>query len=201
MILRYFAALALPGLCLACDSADPAPDAPAEENAAPAPEEAVAAPTDPSEEQIAALVRLLAPDYADFRENFPQSQAVPAFRAAAFDLTGDGVDELLVRLEGPVDCGSGGCAFRVYRQGAAGWRKVSGTTLTYLPIGVADSASDGWRDIVVTVRGDYVEGGKVRLRYADGTYPLNPTVPPAEPAGDLGTVVLSDASRAYPLVD
>ena len=153
----------------------------------------------PSDDEIDALTRLLAPDYADHRERPSFDRWPPSFRAAAFDLTGDGENELLVWLESR--CGSGGCVFRVYQKTESGLERISGSTLTFLPIGVAEESNLGWRDIVVSVRGDYVEGGMARLRYSDGIYPLNATMPPGAPTISIGQVVLSDASPVYPLTD
>ena len=156
---------------------------------------------EPSPEEVAALKAILKPQYADFREDWPDEQWLPAFRAAKFDLDGDGSIELLVRLEGRTACGSGGCAFRVYRQEGASWRRLSGSTLTFLPIGVGDTSNLGWRDIVISTRSDYVDSGKARLKFDGKAYPLNPTMPPATPTDEIGTIVLSDNSTLFPLVD
>ena len=186
----------------ACDDgADPPPHLVREAVEEPAAAADHVSEYEPEQEDIAALTAMLAPEYADFREDFPDSLWLPAFRAAAFDLDGDGVDEMLLRLDGRLDCGSGGCAFRVYRKEPRGFRKVSGTTVTFLPIAVSDRTSHGWRDIVVGQRKDHVPSGKARLSYEGGTYPLNPSVPPALPTDEVGRIVLSEETLLHPLVD
>jgi hypothetical protein len=156
---------------------------------------------EPNPEQVAALNAVLKPQYADFRNDWPGEPWIPAFRAAQYDLDGDGSNELLVRLEGRTACGSGGCTFRIYRQNGKTWRRLSGSTLTFLPIGVARTSTLGWRDIVVSTRRDLVDSGKARLAFNGGTYPPNPTLPPAAPTNEIGTVLISDSSTLFPLID
>lgn len=120
------------------------------------------------------------------------------FQAAKFDLNGDGTAEVLFRYEGFGFCGSGGCVFRVYEKHGDAYRKLSGTTLTFLPIGVAPTASHGWRDLMITVRKDYVASGIAPLRFNGVRYPLSWS---NEPASDVGEVVLTESSPYYPLFD
>jgi len=67
------------------------------------------------------------------------------------------------------------------------------TTVTRLPAGVLDSTSHGLRDVVVTVGGGGLDNPGLRVLRFDGrAYPVNPTVEPAEPTDDIGTVVITE---------
>jgi hypothetical protein len=46
------------------------------------------------------------------------------FNAASIDLDGDGVNEFIVGLNGPNECGSGGCTSYILKNYPEGWRKI-----------------------------------------------------------------------------
>lgn len=152
--------------------------------------------------ELAALGAELAKDYSpedfDPREIAGMKVAPPSFRAAAIDLNGDGVDEILTLLASFGACGSGGCRFRVYSMEGGGLRKVSGSTITRMPIGVTDTATRNWRNLTVFICGGGLDPcGRSMLKFDGSRYPSNPTMPPAVRTSEVGTVVLTDESPIH----
>jgi hypothetical protein len=97
------------------------------------------------------------------------------------DLNDDGRDETIVHIAGPMVCGTGGCVTAVFTQGPAGPELVAWISVNRPPVIVAESSSNGWRDLIVRVSGGgIIPGYAARLRYDGKTYPSNPTVLPAE---------------------
>ena len=86
---------------------------------------------------------------------------------------------MLVYVRGRSLCGSGGCRLLVLTRTEAGFAPVSRTTVTWLPVGVLDTSTNGWRDLWVTVSGGGMPAGRRKLMFDGSAYPSNPTVPPA----------------------
>lgn len=102
--------------------------------------------------------------------------------AAPVDLDGDRIPEWIVHVAGPSVCGTGGCDTMVFKDGENELELITRIPLTRPPIVVADTETDGWRDLMVHVSGGGILPGQdARLRYDGATYAVNPTVPPAEP--------------------
>ncbi|GAB3730563.1 hypothetical protein GCM10028862_09990 [Luteimonas pelagia] len=124
-------------------------------------------PPDPATRAADALATFL--EEREIRE-------VPAHRDAFVDLDGDGRDDLLMLLEDPNWCGSGGCTLLVFRQAEAGFELVTETSVTHPPIAVSTQRHAGWHDLLVNVGGGGLEPGTVVLQH-DGTgYPDNPSL-------------------------
>ncbi|WP_374600234.1 hypothetical protein [Brevundimonas sp.] len=118
---------------------------------------------------------------------------------ASVDLNGDGSDEVLAYVMGPMVCGSGGCNLYVLapegEDGGEGWRVVTRTSVTQTPVGVLTTSTNGWRDLAVSIGGGGAQAGWVRLTYDGRTYPTNPTAPPATPLEgqpDVTTLIASE---------
>ena len=118
---------------------------------------------------------------------------------ASVDLNGDGTDEVLAYVMGPMVCGSGGCNLYVLApdggNGGEGWRVVTRTSVTRTPVGVLTTSTNGWRDLAVSIGGGGADAGWVRLTYDGRTYPTNPTAPPATPldgAPDVTPLIASE---------
>lgn len=114
---------------------------------------------------------------------------------ASVDLNGDGSDEVLAYVMGPMVCGSGGCNLYVLSREGESWRVVTRTSVTQTPVGVLTTSTNGWRDLAVSVGGGGAEAGWVRLTYDGRTYPTNPTAPPATPLDgqpDVTTLIASE---------
>lgn len=122
----------------------------------------------------------------------PEAPAVPAsavaflrteagegdgsYAAASIDLNGDGVDEVVGYVMGPMWCGSGGCNAWVLTPDGDGWRVVTETSVTQTPIRVLETSTNGWRDLSVAIGGGGREWSQVRLTFDGTSYPTNPTV-------------------------
>jgi hypothetical protein len=97
------------------------------------------------------------------------------------DLNADGTPEVLLRIDAPVTCGTGGCLLLVLGKTALGYEVISRTTLTWTPIVVSEHRTNGWNDLVLWQRADPPGGAshyKV-LEFEGGSYPQNPTMEPA----------------------
>jgi len=178
-----FAALPLAVLALAaCGPAvEPAPEAPATRPAE-APDTTPAAAQTPAGLETA--LRRLNADGGEL-----------TYASASVDLNGDGADEALAYVAGPMVCGSGGCSLYVLTRDGAVWRVVTRTTVTQTPIGVLSTSTHGWRDLAVLIGGGGAEAGWVRLAFDGRTYPANPTTAPATPVDgqpDITTLIASD---------
>ena len=117
---------------------------------------------------------------------------------AAVDLDGDGKDEVVAYVAGPMVCGTGGCPLFVFRQGQDAYELVARMSVVQVPVRVSSQRTHGWRDLVVAVAGGGAPAGDVVLKFDGTTYPSNPTVPPAEQAVSLeGTEILIGEFGSY----
>jgi len=117
---------------------------------------------------------------------------------AQVDLNGDGTPEAITYVAGPMVCGSGGCPVFVFAAGPDGYRLVSRISVAQPPVRLAPRSSQGWRNLVVGVGGGGLAAGNAELKFDGKTYPMNPTVPPAEPVTDLaGSKVLIPEFGSY----
>lgn len=168
----------------------PAPSAPAAPAAAPAPVAPVTPVAAPAPAGLEAALRAMHADDGDLTYAF-----------APIDLNGDGTDEALAYVMGPMVCGSGGCNLYVMAREGEGWRMAARTTVTRTPIGVLATSTNGWRDLAVSVGGGGAEAGSVRLAFDGRTYAANPTTAPAAPlnAGDQVDILIPAVPDARPL--
>lgn len=124
------------------------------------------------------------------------------YSLAMADLDADGVPEALVYVSGERWCGSGGCHLIVLDREGRSWREVTSLTITWPPIRLLETRTNGWRDIGVSV-----SGGGIRPRYEallrfDGrSYPSNPSVSPAQPAPPRarGEILIPRDAESLPL--
>ncbi|WP_209348045.1 hypothetical protein [Pontixanthobacter sp. CEM42] len=151
----------------------------------------------PTNDEMSALLEQLV---AEQNEERPDDPTPATFKAASVNLDGYGPNELVVRLESPYHCGSGGCTLRVYQYKVGELVEVSRTTITRLPIGLVEPKSSDWFSLTVGVGGGGMPNGRALLRYDGTKYPSNPTVPPAEVIDRTGLTVLDIQSPDYPLV-
>src|SRR5690606_6954222 len=101
-------------------------------------------------------------------------------------------------VAGPMVCGTGGCPVFVFASGPDGYRLVSRLSVVQTPIRLAPRSSQGWRNLVVGIGGGGLAAGNAELKFDGTAYPLNPTVPPAEPVTDLeGSEVLIPEFGSY----
>ncbi len=90
------------------------------------------------------------------------------------DLNGDGVGEALVYFEGDEWCISTGCRLVVFVKGQNGFRRMSEIKRVKLPLVLATSSSEGWRDMIVRSGNKSIGERLVPLRFK-GNYPANAT--------------------------
>lgn len=131
----------------------------------------------PSRPCIAATDALPPDVQAVIREQFGSPDAETRYLDRAIDLNGDGTREIVVHVVGPMACGTGGCPTMVFTPAASGYRLVSTISVTNTPIGVATTTTQGWRNLIVRVRGGGMRARDVELRFDGRSYPSNPTVP------------------------
>ena len=179
-LLRFLPCLALLGLA-ACGSDKPAPAPAAQAPAAPD------RPAPPAEADLASAVAAALGDDFDAR-----------YFAASVDLNGDGREEALAYVAGPMVCGTGGCPLYVFTPGASGYDLVAQMSVVQVPVRVSSTRTNGWRDLVVAIAGGGIPAGNAVLKFDGKTYPSNPTVSPAEPAASLeGTEILIGEFGSY----
>jgi len=133
--------------------------------------------------------RAQAPDAID--RFVRQTLRVADFIRTEADLNADGLPETFIYVRDQAYCGSGGCNLYVLSPAGTGHRIVLRTTVTWPPITLLPTSTNGWRDIGVTVSGGGTRPSHMaRLRFENGRYPSNPTTPPARPLGRPAGAVL-----------
>lgn len=119
------------------------------------------------------------PQPENLSEFLDREQGVPAgaaYQSANADLNGDGRAETLVYLSHDFFCGSGGCNLLILARQGSGYQIITRTTVTWPPIRLLESKSNGWHDIAVTVAGGgIIPGHEVALHFDGRAYPTNPT--------------------------
>ena len=124
-------------------------------------------------------------------QEYPGAGAI-RYAAGWTDLDGDGEDEAILHVVGPYFCGTGGCPTAVLTRAGAMWRKVGDISVSRAPIGVANTQTNGWKDLVVSVSGGGGPSGMALLKFDGEAYPSNPTVAPAEMTESPGTIVIAE---------
>lgn len=125
-------------------------------------------------------------------ENYADSGDI-LYSVGEVDLDGDGQDEILAYVGGPMLCGTGGCSLEVLQRTAQGLDRLGSLSVSQLPVGVFETSTNGWRDLAVTVYGGGIAGGVARVPFGDDQYASNPTVEPAEITEDAFETVIPDA--------
>jgi len=119
---------------------------------------------------------------------------------AFFDLNADGNEEAIVYVVGSMWCGSGGCNALVLTPSGDGFEVVMDASVTRTPIGVLDTATNGWRDLFVSIAGGGIAAGTVAMKFDGNSYPDNPTVAPAVPVdASGGNMLFTEDETGSPL--
>ena len=93
------------------------------------------------------------------------------FKFFEYDLNDDQKNEIFVGLTGPYFCGSGGCTLLLLNSEG---KLITKFTVTQSPISIANTKSEGWKDLVLhSNRKDYL------VRFNGNSYPSNPSVEPS----------------------
>ena len=158
---------------------------------------AIAAPGGAQPSRNAELHAFLQERFAEDRTNDPDLR----YASGWADLNGDGRPEAFVYLMSAHACGSGGCDLYIYTPEQSSFHQLARMSVTNPPVRVLNSRTGGWRDIAVAVSGGGIPARTVLLAQRGGTYPDNPTVPPARTLRRIppGQVVIAAADRGRPL--
>lgn len=120
------------------------------------------------------------------------------YAAAEVDLNGDGRNEVVAYITGAGMCGSGGCSAVILTPNRSGYRVVTQTSVTQLPIRVLTTRSHGWLDLAVGVGGGGLHAAMARLKFDGTSYPDNPTDAPTM-RGASGRVLIPDGAQGHNL--
>ncbi|ART79409.1 hypothetical protein [Oceanisphaera avium] len=118
------------------------------------------------DDQVASVI-------AEFSE-----QADIKYHQARVDLNEDGIDDVVVLLQGAKWCGSGGCTFLVLEGRAANdnprfpvYKILSQSTVTQAPIRVSEVENQGFKNLIV-----HSDGQEKLLEFDGERYPPNPSL-------------------------
>lgn len=115
---------------------------------------------------LASLYKLYAKDVAAEQKAYPNTPA--ALDVALVDLTDDGTPEALVYERLPDYCGTGGCAFDIYKKSGGLWTKIY-STLVGGDVGLSNTLTSGHLDLFLTAEGN---PGVARYTWSGKTYEL-----------------------------
>lgn len=117
--------------------------------------------------------------------------------------TDDGkTDEDIVYVSGQRWCGSGGCTMLILEPTKSSFKVLGRVTIVQLPIKLLPSMSDGHPDIGVRVQGGGVRSGYEAVLSFNGSYPRNPSMPPARKVSAVqGKVLIATTENSVPLYD
>ena len=113
---------------------------------------------------------------AAIRKDYVMPDAETRYLDGSIDLNADGKDEVIVHIVGGGACGTGGCPTLVFTPAGSGYRLVSTITVTNAPIRASSASSQGWRNLIVSVRGGGARSHDAELAFDGKSYPANPTV-------------------------
>jgi hypothetical protein len=117
---------------------------------------------------------------------------------AFIDLNGDGVEEVVIYLDGRYWCGTGGCVTLVLRRTGESYRVICRAPATRPPIRVLRKRSHGWRTLTAWISGGGIlTGYEAELAFDGRRYHIS-AAPPSSPRlrGNLsGTVVIPAGLR------
>ena len=112
---------------------------------------------------------------------------------AEADLDGDGGNEIIVYLESPNFCGSGGCRVIILTAAGTSWRMAMDASVSRRPIRLLATSSNGWRDLGVSYGGGGLAPGLARMRSDGVSYPDNPTADGVEAVdANSGTMLIAE---------
>lgn len=97
------------------------------------------------------------------------------YEIARTDLNADGKDDVLALMNGRSSyCGSGGTTMFILKGTADGFESIGSVKVVNEPIFVRKSVNQGFRDLLVTVRGGGAEPGLSALPFNGKEYPVSP---------------------------
>ena len=131
-------------------------------------------PTDPSDEAVKESVTAYIAGIG--------APAASGFSYVRYDLNNDGFRDALVLMQSPYGywCGDdNGCALLIFRAEASRFRFVNKVRPIRPPVYVAETSTNGWKDLVARVSGRSEKAKDVIIKYNGVTYPIDPSTLPA----------------------
>lgn len=119
------------------------------------------------------------------------------YQYAGADLNGDGKAELMVYYTGEGWCASTGCTLAVLAKSKHRYRKISTIRRVKAPIFIAETSTNGWRDLYVhTGRGEASDAPQVKLKFGGNGYPGNAITQTVRPKDvvTIGEVIIEHRS-------
>lgn len=113
-------------------------------------------------------------------QNYLQSTKGPLYSHYDYtrvDLDGDGRRDALVMFSGPHSywCDMNGCSLAVFKANNDSFTMVSESFPVRGPLYVAESKTDGWRNLIIHVSGqEYAAAKNVAMEFDGAAYPRNP---------------------------
>jgi hypothetical protein len=115
----------------------------------------------------------------------PADTAAPApEESARVDLNGDGQDEVVAYIAGPMICGAGSCPVYVFTPRDLLLAQVGNVIVAHTPILLAATSTNCWRDLIVCIGGGGIQSSHALIRCDGANHPANATVSLADPAAD-----------------
>ena len=97
------------------------------------------------------------------------------YEIARADLDADGKEDVLALMTGKSDyCGSGGCTLFILKGTAKGFTKLGSIKVVNTPIYLGSNVTNGFHDLIATVRGGGATPGLATLSYDGKSYPPAP---------------------------
>ena len=120
----------------------------------------------------------------------------PTYKTEYIDLNDDGIKDALVLMNTPDWCGTGGCSLFIFQGTENNFEFLSSASLIQQPFTVSKTKNNGWRDLIVDVRGGGATPQTVVLKFDGEIYPSNPSLEPS--INDETTV---EGVEVFPIVE
>ncbi len=125
-----------------------------------------------------------------------KDRAPGRYQLVGADLNGDGVREALVLFQGKDWCTRTGCSMAVFQTFDHGFRPVSRTVRVKPPVEIADTVTNGYRDLLVQTGGGPAPERRVRLQFNGEHYSRNAMLQPEVPLGSVVRTEIAIQSAA-----
>ena len=118
------------------------------------------------------------------------------YKTEYIDLNNDGIKDALVLMSTPDWCGTGGCSLFVFQGGEEKFEFLSSSSLIHQPFTISENQTNGWRDLVVEVRGGGAKPQTVTLKFDGKVYPSNPSLEPP-----INSEIIVEGVQVFPIVE
>ena len=125
-----------------------------------------------------------------------KNRAPGRYQMVGADLNGDGVREAMVLFQGKDWCTRTGCSMAIFQTFEHGFRPISRTVRVKAPVEIADTATNGYRDLLVQTGGGPAPERRVRLRFTGEHYSRNAMQEQEVPLGSVVRTEIAIRSAA-----